>query len=87
MSLKGLLAARTLNLKTVLWSNGGGEWGNRGDSYDAEIIAKELLNALEPSQIVLLHDDNQKVPKILEIILPEIKRRKIDFSSGFKFIT
>jgi len=76
-----LLAAKSVDLKTVLYSIEGGEWGYR-KSADAQTIGKELAKTLRPRDIVLLHDDNSKVPTILDIILPAIKDKKIDPYNG-----
>lgn len=76
-----LLAAKSLDLRTVLYSIEGGEWGYRKSS-DAQTIGKELVKTLRPRDIVLLHDDNDKVPMILDIIMPSIKNKKIDTRNG-----
>ncbi|BCO07695.1 polysaccharide deacetylase family sporulation protein PdaB [Desulfolithobacter dissulfuricans] len=76
-----LLLARTQGLKTVLWSNEGGEWGvNKQDT--ASTIGNRLINTLQPRDIVLLHDNNEKVPFIMEMILPALKNRSIDLQHG-----
>lgn len=80
-----LLAAKSIGLKTVLYSNEGGEWGCRKSS-DAQTIGKELSRTLRPQDIVLLHDDNSKVPAILDIIMPVIKERSIDTWSGVDYL-
>lgn len=81
-----LFAAKSLDLKTVLYSVEGGEWGYRKTS-DAETIGKELARNLRPRDIVLLHDDNWKVPAVLDIILPTIKDRNIDIYHGVDRLT
>lgn len=83
LSLSGLLIAKSLQLKTVLWSIEGGEWGvNKED--DAETLGNRLKKNLQPRDIVLLHDDNIKMPVILDIILPDLKKRGIDLYNGVK---
>jgi peptidoglycan/xylan/chitin deacetylase (PgdA/CDA1 family) len=81
LSISGLLLAKSLGLKTVLWSIEGGEFGvNKKD--DAFTIGERLKKNLRPDDIVLLHDNNDKMPVILDIILPELKKRGIDLYNG-----
>ncbi len=80
ISPKTLLAAKSVRLRTMSWSNEGGEWGNN-KSADSRTIANNLLETLSPRDIVLLHDNNPKVPEILDIILPVISK-KFDLFSG-----
>jgi len=82
ISFKTLLAARSLHLRYINWSNEGGEWGIN-KSADANTIANKLLETLSPRDIVLLHDNNTKVPKILDTILPIITKR-YDLFNGIK---
>jgi peptidoglycan/xylan/chitin deacetylase (PgdA/CDA1 family) len=81
-----LLAAKSIDLKTVLYSVEGGEWGYR-KSCHAETIGEELSRALRPRDIVLLHDDNWKVPEVLDMILPVIKEHHIDTYHGVDYLT
>jgi len=81
INLTSLLAAKSLDLRIVLYSIEGGEWGYR-KSWDAQTIGRDLAESLRPRDIVLLHDDNSKVPMILDIILPAIKNKKVDIRNG-----
>lgn len=81
-----LIAAWTLNLKIMLWSNMGGEWANRAGD-DAVMIAGALTDRIKPRDIIMLHDNNRKVPDILDIILPAIRERGLDLSSGIKRVS
>lgn len=56
ISLKGLLTAKKLELKTVLWSIQGGEWGPHKHD-DAKTIASRLLRNVRSGDIILLHDN------------------------------
>jgi peptidoglycan-N-acetylglucosamine deacetylase len=80
---KTLLAAKSCQLKSILWSNEGGELGNRSVSEPAT-IAKAVLETLKPRDIILLHDNNPKVPEILKLILPVIKKSKFDLMDGLR---
>jgi peptidoglycan/xylan/chitin deacetylase (PgdA/CDA1 family) len=81
ITFNSVIAPKTLKLKTILWSREGGEWGQRKkDGYDT--IGKILLETITPRDIILLHDNNPKVPKILDIVLPAMKSRNIDLYNG-----
>lgn len=85
ISISGLILTRLSHLKTILWSIEGGEWGvYKKDS--AQTIGKRLKADLQPRDIVLLHDNNEKVPFILDIIMPDIKKREIDLQQGVDFL-
>ena len=45
---------------------------------DAKRAADYAVGHLCPGDIVLLHDDNPAVLTILDAVLPEVKRRRID---------
>jgi len=60
-----LAATFSAGLRTVNWSNEGGEWGHQ-ENQSATNIAVKLLERSRPSQIILLHDNNPKMPDILE---------------------
>lgn len=77
------LAAKSLGLRIILWSNGSGEWSDR-QSEDADCIAKSLKPTIKNGQIILLHDNNIKVPMILEDILPYLKDNKFDLENGIE---
>lgn len=83
LSVSGLLTAKSLGLKTVLWSIEGGEWGVHKED-DAKTIANRLKKNIQQRDIVLLHDDNAKMPLILDIILPDLQKRGIDLYNGVK---
>jgi peptidoglycan/xylan/chitin deacetylase (PgdA/CDA1 family) len=80
-----LLAAKSIGLKTVLYSNEGGEWGCRKSS-DAETIGTVLSRTLRPRDIILLHDDNSKVPAILDRIMPVIDEQHLDIRNGVDYL-
>lgn len=81
ISFATLRVSKLLKAKTVLWSIEGGEAGvHKGDS--AAIIGNRLNKNLQPRDIVLLHDENPKVPEILDIILPHLQNQGIDLHDG-----
>jgi peptidoglycan/xylan/chitin deacetylase (PgdA/CDA1 family) len=78
------LAARKLKLKQMLWSIEGGEWGFAKEA-SAEEIGYRLADEVKSGDIVLLHDNNPKVPAILEIVLPVLITKGFDLSSAVKY--
>jgi peptidoglycan/xylan/chitin deacetylase (PgdA/CDA1 family) len=83
LSLASLTASRSLNLRCMLWSVEGGEWGDRR-SEDSPAIAERLASTVAPSDIVLLHDNNPKVPEILDRLLPILAERGDSFDHGIE---
>jgi peptidoglycan/xylan/chitin deacetylase (PgdA/CDA1 family) len=81
----GLLAAKSAGLKHLFWSSEGGEWGNN-KIQDAAVIAKKLLDTAHSRDIILLHDNNPKMPGILDIILPALRLKGIDLMHGVNFL-
>jgi peptidoglycan/xylan/chitin deacetylase (PgdA/CDA1 family) len=81
LSFANLRVALLNKRKILLWSIEGGEWGvHKQDS--TEIIIARLKKYLRPRDILLLHDNNPKIPKILDSILPFLKQKKIDLTGG-----
>ena len=77
VSFSGLFISENLRLRHVLWSIEGGEWGFAKDE-NADVIAKRLKKYLRHRDIILLHDNNRKIPEVLKLILPWCKSRDFD---------
>ncbi len=80
-----IAATKYSKLKIIRWSVDAGEYNDMMDATSAE-IASRLLDNVESNSIVLLHDDNEKIPHVLEIVLPELKRRGFDLQQGINAI-
>lgn len=63
----------------VHWSLEGGEWADR-EAASASEIADFLVSTLQPRDIVLLHDDNEKTLGALESMLPIARERQYDLA-------
>ena len=85
ISLTSLLAPRLLGLRTVTWSLGVNDWRCH-TTYEARQAARKILNKITAGDIILLHDDNPYGLEILDIILPEIRKREYDLFSGGSFL-
>lgn len=85
LSPSALYTAKKMNLTTVLWSIEGGEWGVNKQKNETN-IGNTLKQNIQPRDIVLLHDNNNKMPRILDILLPNLKQRGIDLFSGVKYL-
>lgn len=68
------LAARRLKLQCINWSLDSGDWRCRSEA-DAVQCAKEVLELVQPRDIVLFHDDHRWIAPILDVVLPELSRR------------
>ena len=86
ISLSSLLVPMLLRLRTVMWSLEGGDWNCRSPEH-ARLIGEDLARMIVPKDIVLLHDDNPSVLIILDILLPVLKTRNLDLSSGIEFLS
>jgi len=65
-----LWAARTLaGLTPMGWTLDSGDWRVRSDA-DADTCAEELLAAVRPGDVVLLHDYHPWIERILRRVLP-----------------
>lgn len=65
-----LWAARTLaGLKPAGWTLDSGDWRVRSDA-DADACAAELLAAVRPGDVILLHDYHPWIERILRAVLP-----------------
>lgn len=81
INLKTLSAAWRSRHRMVYWSLQGGEWSARaGESGEA--IAAFLSEHMRPRDIVLLHDNHEKTPRILERLLPNMRDRTFDFATA-----
>jgi len=83
ITLASLLAAKHLALKITRWSVFGHEW-DYAKNAEAQTIGERLLRLINPRDIVCLHDDNAKVPEILDFILPSLISENIDLFNGIE---
>ncbi len=63
----------------ILWSLDTRDW----ECKDADLIAKRVLEEVEPGDIILMHDyiAGSETPKALEILLPKL------LGQGYEFVT
>ena len=85
LSIQGMCAALALKLKIIMWSSEGGEWGGRSN-LTKDQIARCLIDEITPQDIIMLHDDNEKIPYVLKNILPVLSRKGFDLHSGIDYI-
>ena len=72
-----LWVARTLaGLKPMGWTLDSGDWRVRSES-DADECAGELLAAVRPGDVILLHDYHPWIRRILSTLLPELRSRNL----------
>ena len=73
--------AKILGYRIVFWSVEGQDWNCRSE-VEAANISQKILNEISGRDIVLLHDDNRYVLKILEKLLPALIERGFLFSAS-----
>ncbi|MEO2088028.1 MAG: polysaccharide deacetylase family protein [Gemmataceae bacterium] len=67
-------ACRQLGLTPMGWSLDSGDWRVRSDA-DAEQCAAEVLAAVRPGDVILLHDYHPWIAPILDVLLPDLAAR------------
>lgn len=72
LSSGGLLAPMMLGLTTLMWSVDVRDWTLRR-SDDAVTAGEQLASQTRPGDVVLLHDDNRHVLRLLATALPQIR--------------
>lgn len=68
------LACRRLGLTPMGWTLDSGDWRVRS-AADADRCAAELLAAVRPGDVILLHDYHPWIGLILDVLLPELAER------------
>jgi hypothetical protein len=67
------------------WSLDSGEYSDLKGA-PADKMAEYVLAQATDRDIVLSHDDNHLVPQYLELVLPELKRRKYNLRNGLESV-
>lgn len=81
VNLRNVAAAWSSDHKVVNWSLQGGEWGCRAKET-ADTIACYLMDRVRPRDIILLHDNNEKVLPVLDRLLPHVRERGLGFATA-----
>ena len=68
----------------MLWTIEGYEWTRCRES-DPDAIGRQLIASLKGGDIVLLHDNNPKVPYVLDLVLPYLKNEEYDLINGIQY--
>ena len=66
------LAARRHGLQCLNWTLDSGDWRCRSTA-DAHNCASEVLELLQPGDIVLFHDNHRWIEPILDVVLPGLE--------------
>lgn len=82
-SAGALIAPRLLKLRQVLWSLDSEDWNLRSEEA-AVACGKRLCGSVAGGDIVLLHDDNPNVLKVLDVLLPNLKTQELDLAHGIE---
>ena len=84
ISLTSLTVTALSRLTTMLWTTEGYEW-TRFRERDPDSIGRQLIASLKGGDIVLLHDNNPKVPYVLNLVLPHLKNEEYDLIKGIQY--
>jgi peptidoglycan/xylan/chitin deacetylase (PgdA/CDA1 family) len=85
LSPVSLLAPRMLGLRTVTWSLDVRDWDCR-DAVAADRAGRELVARAVSRDIVLLHDNHEGVPTVLDRALPVLHDR-YDLAGGVEALS
>jgi len=85
LTLTTTIVPRLLGLQSVIWSRYVKDWTFQ-DPAEARAGAAELLQIVSPQDILLLHDSNRHVLDLLDVLLPELRRRGYDLVSGIELL-
>jgi peptidoglycan/xylan/chitin deacetylase (PgdA/CDA1 family) len=80
LRLNTVMAARSLALKTVLWSVDAHDWAITSKT-EAAARGREVAEAVAPGDIVLLHEQ-EHILTLLDHLLPSLAARDLDLSGG-----
>ena len=80
LSTRSLEIAAELGLKTVMWSSAIVDWGKT--PIDAKKSADKITNRIHPGAIVLLHIANSGMPKMLDVLIPQLTAKGYSFGDA-----
>ncbi len=83
VSIASLAVAAFNRLTTMLWTIEGYEW-TQCRECDPNLIGRQMVSRIKGGDIVLMHDNNPKVPSILNLMLPKLKNREYDLAHGIQ---
>ena len=73
ISTRVLEITNQLNLKTIMWSSAIVDWGKT--PIDAKSSADKITKRMHPGAIVLLHIANSGMPKMLDLLIPQLQEK------------
>ncbi len=85
ISVSSLFVPRLLNLRTITWSLDVMDWQCRTLGQALQ-CAESLMDRVSSRDIILLHDDNPWVIDILDVVLPALKDRGLNFSNSIEYL-
>jgi peptidoglycan/xylan/chitin deacetylase (PgdA/CDA1 family) len=85
LTISTMLTAQLLGLQCVVWSREVADWSFRS-ADQGRTGGEQLLKRIQPSDIVLLHDNNPPLLPLLDVLLPGLKSRGLDLFSGPRYL-
>jgi peptidoglycan/xylan/chitin deacetylase (PgdA/CDA1 family) len=85
LTISTMLTAQLLGLQCVVWSREVSDWSFRS-ADQGRLGGEQLLQGIQPADIVLLHDNNPPLLPLLDVLLPGLKSRGLDLFSGPRYL-
>ena len=77
-----LKEVQSQNMKTIMWSGAIKDWGK--SPIDATANANRVTSRIHPGAILLFHITNSGMPKMLELLIPQIMEKGYTFGDAGK---
>jgi len=81
LTIPYMLAIKLSGMKIVKWSYDTGEYSYYKNE-PTDVIGNFFLRAVQSRQVILSHDDNEKIPQVLEATLPRLVEMGFDLKGG-----
>jgi peptidoglycan-N-acetylglucosamine deacetylase len=85
LSVASLLAPIQCGLKTLFWSCSSEDWRLRSDT-EAKHRAEQLIQTIQPLDILLFHDESGHTLTALDQLLPRLKSRGLDLCPKWEYV-
>jgi peptidoglycan/xylan/chitin deacetylase (PgdA/CDA1 family) len=86
LSVASMFIPKIIGMKTINWSLDADDWRCKS-IRDARDVAGRLERNIAHRDIILLHDENPYIIKILDLLLPILTSKNLDLHSGIDFLS
>jgi len=85
LTVSTMLTPKLLGMDCIIWSKRLDDWTFQCDD-DGRDGGAQLVREIRPADIVLLHDDHSPLLALLDVLLPGLRSRGLDLSSGVRYL-